>query len=439
MRRSITTPLLIILLGCLLLARNLLDDFSVWELFAQEWPWLLVAAGVLRLAEHALAAARDEPGPGPLGGGALVLAFLLCCVGSLAHAVDRAVSAEGFGVHWADFGWFDRTHDIPVEGTWPAADVKTLRIEGFHGDLEIVGDGEDSIRLSGSRRVNDSTLERARAASEAQPIRARREGDALELRLQGHSARRFAGDLTVHAPRALALALSEGRGELRVRDFDAPVSIKTDGEVELERVAGAVELELEHGRRVVAEGLGGALTVRGSTREIKVRDAAGPVSIGGKLFGEIEIAEVADLQIRDRRLTLKAPGRVSGQVVLDGNDLSLEGLDGGVELEANGRWEIAAKGLGGPAKLQGQRGSIEVLLDATPPASLTARLDEGEIHAELPAGGDYQLEARGAHVDSDLPDLAGEPDRDLRLVRGGGSAKIVLDAGRGRVRINALP
>ena len=438
MRRSITAPLLIILVGCLLLAQNLLADFSIWRLFAQQWPWLLVLAGGLRLLEHALAAARGEAGPAPMRGGALVAAILLCCVGSAAHALDRAFSGGGFAVDWPSFGVLERSHEIPVSGSWPASGAKLLRIENFQGELHVIGDAEDSVRLAGVRRVTEVGADEAREASDARPVRFEVEGETLALRLQGAGGRRLSADLTVHAPRALALALSGGRGALRIESFDAAVSIKTDGSVDLAGVAGGVDIELGRGRRVAARELGADFRLEGSARDVEIDRVAGAVSIEGRVFGDIDLSDVGPLSIRDRRLRLNAPGRLRGTARLDGSDLKLEGLEGDLTLETEGRWEVSLARLGGKATIRGDRGSVDVRLDAEPLSDLTVDLEDGEIRAAVPSAGAYLLDARAPRVDSDLPEVESRRGEPLRLEQGAGGARISLRSARGRVRVAAL-
>src|SRR6202040_2124881 len=50
-RTSIVAPLLLIALGTLFLARNLYPDLPLVDYLARFWPFVLIAWGVLRLAE----------------------------------------------------------------------------------------------------------------------------------------------------------------------------------------------------------------------------------------------------------------------------------------------------------------------------------------------------------------------------------------------------
>jgi hypothetical protein len=87
-RRSFFGPAFLIALGIVLLVQNLNPEFSLLRLFASHWPWILIVWGGFRLAEFAIARLAGRVAPEPQGGGALILAALLCLAGSAAHALE---------------------------------------------------------------------------------------------------------------------------------------------------------------------------------------------------------------------------------------------------------------------------------------------------------------------------------------------------------------
>ena len=69
-RRSVTGPLLLLLIGGLFLWRNLHPETPIFDLASQYWPFLLIAWGVLRLIEVVVSPARRGPA---FSGGEVVL------------------------------------------------------------------------------------------------------------------------------------------------------------------------------------------------------------------------------------------------------------------------------------------------------------------------------------------------------------------------------
>jgi hypothetical protein len=99
-RRSIAGPIALIGLGALLLAHNLLNDYSVWTPLLDYWPWFLVAWGGLHVVQHLIARANGSAGPRRLGGGAILVALLICAAGLTGRSIreNDGIILRGFGV-----------------------------------------------------------------------------------------------------------------------------------------------------------------------------------------------------------------------------------------------------------------------------------------------------------------------------------------------------
>ena len=109
-RKSLFGPLLLIALGLVLLLAQLRPEVSPLRLFANHWPWILVAWGGFRLLEYITALVFRRPVPRELGLGAVLLTILLCLIGSAAHSrqqgggwhvlrLDRTLSGRGSSLH----------------------------------------------------------------------------------------------------------------------------------------------------------------------------------------------------------------------------------------------------------------------------------------------------------------------------------------------------
>src|SRR5690349_8083150 len=81
-RRSITGPLILILIGALFLWNNIRPDVPIWNLISLYWPFFLIGWGLLRLIEIAASAAAEKPLPRGMSGGEVVLIVFICVIGS---------------------------------------------------------------------------------------------------------------------------------------------------------------------------------------------------------------------------------------------------------------------------------------------------------------------------------------------------------------------
>ncbi|MDA1235179.1 MAG: hypothetical protein O3A53_10295 [Acidobacteria bacterium] len=95
-RPSVFGPALLILAGIVLLVNNYYDQFALSTLLAEGWPWVLVVWGGSWMAEDAVARSVHTRQPRPLGGGALVLALLVCLIGIGIHGAFGAYGIFGF-------------------------------------------------------------------------------------------------------------------------------------------------------------------------------------------------------------------------------------------------------------------------------------------------------------------------------------------------------
>ncbi len=88
-RRSIVAPLILILIGVLFLVNNMRPDMPLADIIAVYWPFLLIAWGVIRLAEVLWSFFQGRPMRHGLGGGEVVLVVFICLIGSGLFSAHR--------------------------------------------------------------------------------------------------------------------------------------------------------------------------------------------------------------------------------------------------------------------------------------------------------------------------------------------------------------
>ena len=81
-RGSIVGPLILITIGVVFLLRTVWPGFSVFDVFAVYWPYLLIAWGVLQIIEISVRARSRGPIPrNGITAGGWFLVLLICLVG----------------------------------------------------------------------------------------------------------------------------------------------------------------------------------------------------------------------------------------------------------------------------------------------------------------------------------------------------------------------
>ena len=181
-RRSLTGPLILILIGVAFLTRNLWQEVPLFQLVAQYWPFLLIAWGVLRLLEVLLEAARSKPLPsGGLSGGEIALIILLCIIGSGMYAADR------HGVHFAPFGttsleMFGEEYDYRTSAQKATKGPVHVVFENLRGNVRVTGSGEAEIKVDEHKMIRAFNKNDADQADKQSPIEIVTDGDRIVVR-----------------------------------------------------------------------------------------------------------------------------------------------------------------------------------------------------------------------------------------------------------------
>jgi hypothetical protein len=166
-------------------------------------------------------------------------------------------------------------HDYKLEDRQPVNHTfsgdKTIDVDLVNGSVDIVGDGGNTIRVTGERLI--------RAANEEQMARAKRE-DVLDMNEKNGTAQIYENgpfrnnnnhssenhgfhersgreynvtwNLIVHVPRATALHLREVNGHITARDTSGAFDVKAvNGSVNITNLTGSGNISTVNGANVV--------------------------------------------------------------------------------------------------------------------------------------------------------------------------------------------
>ena len=171
-RGSIVGPLILITIGVVFLLRTVWPGFSVFDVFAVYWPYLLIAWGVLQIIEISVRARSRGPIPrNGITAGGWFLVLLICLVGFTMFEVHgpetwwRRVSFN------QGMDWFGEAHDYSIASqTQAAGNSPHLVLQDFRGNAKIVGGDVSQIELSGHKTIRALKDAEARRADEDTPV-----------------------------------------------------------------------------------------------------------------------------------------------------------------------------------------------------------------------------------------------------------------------------
>jgi len=378
-RRFLAGPLVLILIGVLLLLRNLRPGLISWEMVATYWPFILVVWGLLRLTELTAWWLHGKPLPSSgITGGEWVLALLICLVGSTAPVVR---------VHWRSFPsdlWGEQgvellgqNYDYPVTIEKPIGKSTRLVIENLRGKMRVVGRDTAVIHVEGRKTIRSLHQEEAEQVNAKTPFEITIEGEQIFLRLnpeQRLPRSRVSLDLDVTVPRSLNIQASGRFQEFAISDLD--------GNVEADVRAVAFR----------AHNIKGRIELLGRNRNVELEDISGDVVLGGDYSGALHFARLGKSFFFQSGSTEVRVEKLPGTIDMDLRRFKAADLIGPVSLRAKSR-DVSIEDLRDALSVTLEQGDIMVDLKHNPSGRIEVVTKNGNVDLRLPASARFQLSA----------------------------------------------
>src|SRR6185437_6452923 len=148
--RSITGPLILVVIGVLFLLNNLGHDIPFWSYLADYWPFLLIGIGIIRLAEVLFHFSRGGTAA-PSGGGGwiwILVIFAFPAIWFSANGVRLGrIGAPG------SMNILGNVFDYGVSANSSTDGVTRLVLDNINGDLTVHGDDSSDVKVTGHKTV----------------------------------------------------------------------------------------------------------------------------------------------------------------------------------------------------------------------------------------------------------------------------------------------
>lgn len=437
-RRSVTGPLMLLVIGGLFLWKNLHPEAPVFDLIAQYWPFALILWGLLRLIEVLLA--RGENWRGSFTGGEVVLVVLVCMAGSALWAARE----HGIRFNSGGLDWFGEAYDYPVSAQAPAAGMSRIVFENPRGNIKVTGDDTQNVTVNGHKLIRAYARKDADHSNDLTPVEVIPQGDRLLVRTNQDRVpddQRISDDLEVTVPRGMAVESRGRTGDYEISGINGDVELAGDrGDVRLSQLGGNVRLDIGRSDLVRATDVKGKVDVQGRGSDIEMENIAGQVTINGAYMGTLDFKNLAKpLQFQGARNTELHAQAVPGRITMDLGDLTGSDVVGPVRLMSGSR-DVKLEKFTQSLELETQHGDIDLQPRGTPLPSIDARSGSGRIDLVLPEKARFQLQATAEHGDAmnDYgPPIQQERDGRSATLKGnvGDGPTIRLTAGRGTVTV----
>ncbi len=393
-RRSVTGPLVLLLIGSFFLWNNLHPEAPVFDLLARYWPFLLIGWGVLRLVEVVLTHGHVRTG---LSGGEVALVVLICIAGSAifqAHEHGIRFNARGLDVFGDQF-------DYPVAAHSAAMGMKRITFENPRGNIKVVGGDALEVTVTGHKVVRAWARKDADQTADRTPVEIVPQGDRLLIRSNQDRApdnQRIYDDLEVTVPRGVSVEARGRSGDFEVSDVMGDVELASDrADVRLARLAGNARLVIGRSDLIRASDVKGKIDLQGRGADLELENIAGQVTITGGYTGSLDFKNLAKpLQMEGARNTELHVEAVHGRISMDLGQLSASDITGPIRMVTGSR-DVKVEKFTHSLELETQRGDVELTPGHIPLPVIDVKSGTGRVDLVLPAQAAFDLQATAEH------------------------------------------
>ena len=445
MRNSFVGPLVLIGVGILFLANNLRPDLSPWRLLIDYWPYLLILWGVVRLAEIAFLAARNQPLPkrGVSGGEWGLIIFISIVASGMWFAFDARDRIRSGRVNLRGLQIFGETFEYPVSANVACTKNPRIIVENRRGNVRLVGSDKDEINVSGHKSVMGLDKAEADRINERMKLEVVVQGDQVVIRTNQESAatdNRVDADLEVHIPKGSSVECRGTYGDFDVTQITGNFEVRSDNAgVRGQDIGGNVRIDLRRSDVVRLTRVKGNVDIKGSRADdIELDEIVGQAVVEGQFSGNIDFRRIdKGLRFVSERTNLTIEG-LKGRAHLSDGDLEVEDILGPMKLRSRSK-DVRITGFASPLDIELDRGDIELSPGSSTLATIVAKTSSGAVTMHLPENAKYDLDAitRRGEVDN----LFGSPldrredDRGGSIRGNNGGPKISLETGRGSMTV----
>ncbi len=439
--RSITGPIILVLIGVVFLLNNIWHDIPLWSLFADYWPVLLIAVGVVGLVEVLYHVGRGAaPPPRPVAGGGFFWIFVLVMFAVWAGArhgihIGR-IDAGGVSILGTDY-----EYDVNANGN--SQGITRVVLDNLHGNLSLKGEDGGDVKVSGRKTVRAFNRTDADRANQQSQIRVERQGDLMVIRAEEPKSMRMLSvstDLDITIPKGLNIEARGRSGDLTIEDVGGSVDISNGrGDVRLSNVGKDVKIESSRSGLVRASDVKGNLDLEGRGGDVQIENVQGQVTINGEYSGTLEFRALAKpLHFQSARSDFRVE-QIPGSVTLDLSEMKLQNVIGPVRFQTGSR-DVQATDVTNSLELTVDRGDIQVTQTVTPLPKMEIRSRNGDITLTVPEKSAFELDGRTGQgeIDNEFgSSLVNQSAGRSASIKGrvGSGPQITLSTDRGKLSV----
>jgi DUF4097 and DUF4098 domain-containing protein YvlB len=444
-RRSVLGPLILVGIGVAFLLTELgrISWGQSLEWYSRWWPAVLIAAGMVLLAEWAV----DQRLPSAqgqvrsIGAGVVFLLVLLALTGLSAHGIEYGMAwhDNAFGDNYARLNHlFGDRHDAEDTLSSSIAPGATLVIHNPHGDVTLSGDSTDG-EVHVSVHTESYAWKDADAADKARRLRPVFGNQGNDLTLDVANVEGGQADLTIELPRTSAVTIQANNGAVTINNLAAAVAVSADhGDLDISAITGPVNLHVhDDDANITLHSITGPVVIDGRGGDTEVSDVHGDLAMQGDFFGATHLQHVNGAVRFDSSRTRFSAARLDDEFSISHDSLDASQLVGPVVLKTADK-NITLDRVAGSVDVTNRNGSVAVT-HAPPSAAISIQNTHGSVDLGLPGSTGFTLSAqtRNGDMENDfgLETQGSESNRSLKGNVAGGGPPVDITTTDGDVTI----
>jgi Putative adhesin/Domain of unknown function (DUF5668) len=443
-RSSVFSGLVLLSIGTLLLLHNY-GGLEIDSVLHHWWPLLLIFWGAIKLYERTAGARSGDPAAARITAGEVLLVLGLLAFLGIVVGADYARSklpGRDIGIEFnGDSHDFDL--DVAPKTVPPNARIS---IRNGHGDVSVRPSDEGEIRVSGKKTVKAWTDNDAERIAQKAKVQIVQNGDGYEIVTPGFetASSRVAVDLDVVVPKKADLTVRDEKGDVKVSDMAAGVSVTSlNGDIEVRDTAGDVNIDMRRGDAKVSD-TKGDLKISGKGGEVNVASAGGGLTLEGEFYGPIRADKISKgVRFISRRTDLTVT-QLSGHMELGSGNLEIADAPGNLSLRTNS-YDVSVENAGGKVKIDNRNGNVTIRFSSAPKEDIDITNSSAGIDVSLPGSSSFEIlaDSHSGEINSEFSNaslkLSGADSGNMHLEGKYGSGrgpKITLKTSYGSISIH---
>jgi DUF4097 and DUF4098 domain-containing protein YvlB len=436
---SMVGPVLLIGVGivALLVMTGHISATSFADWFGRWWPALLIAAGIVMLAEWALDLRRQTPVR--RSGNVVGILVLIAVIGLGAHGWSRA--GQWFNGWGGDSDNFFNTFSAPEHDNDPAALSQavpanaTIDIENPRGNVSLTAGDGPNIEVQAHEVAYTGSDSDASGIWNSEAPHLTVSGNAVLVRSEGNSKGKV--NLTVTVPKTAKVTVNAARGDVSAAGLGAGIAITAaHGDAQVNSITGPVEAHFSSGRHnFSAHDVTGDVTSDGDCNDVTLSEIKGRLTMSGEIFGDVHMESVAGPLKVHTSVTDLEVAQLPGDLTLDSDDLRVTEAKGEVRVTTHSK-DVDLSQIYGDSYVENRDGSISV--EPAGAFGIEAKNSKGDVEITLPpnAAGTVDGHTHNGDIITDYGlTVSGDEDKTVSGKIGAGGPKISISSDNGDLGI----